>query len=356
MATTLTTADETAISEREPTAEQPTEDFENSAEMEQLAAAIAELAKFQQEQERRCTEEQEREAEQKRQQETLMKQQHEEHQEQVKTMHEQHQAQLDAVLSAIRDRRPSHESHLKITPLQETEDVQDFLDAFEGIMRLQHVEKTEWVLRLTPLLNGRARTVCTDLGTTADYDGVKKAILDHYNINPERCRKQFRTHSWTRDAEPNEWVARGLKLMLHPDEGLDQVLEKIAVEQFLNALPQELRIWVASQNPTTPTKVAELIELYDSAHNSNTQGNRKQPLDPKSTPKTSTKELAGKPRGERWARNNYSTVREKKPLAEVVCFKCGKKGHLARNCTEKTFHAQGVTEKVGLFGEGEVNG
>ena len=205
-----------------------------------------------------------------------MKQQHEEYQEQVKTMHEQHQAQLDAVLSVIRDRHPSHESHLKITPFQETEDVQDFLDAFEGIMRLQHVEKTEWVLRLTPLLNGRARTVCTDLGTTADYDGVKKAILDHYNINPERCRKQFRTHSWTRDAEPNEWVARGLKLMrrwLHPDEGLDQVLEKIAVEQFLNALPQELRIWVASQNPTTPTKVAELIELYDSAHNSNTQGN-----------------------------------------------------------------------------------
>ena len=47
--------------------------------------------------------------------------------------------------------------------------------------------------------------------------------------------------------------------------------------------------------------------------------------------------------------------REKKPLAEVVCFKCGKKGHFARNCTEKTFHAQGVTEKVGLFGE-EVNG
>ena len=62
-----------------------------------------------------------------------MKQQHEEHQEQVKTMHEQHQAQLDAVLSAIRDCHPSHESHLKITPFQETEDVQDFLDAFEVI-------------------------------------------------------------------------------------------------------------------------------------------------------------------------------------------------------------------------------
>ena len=116
-----------------------------------------------------------------------------------------------------------------------------------------------------------------------------------------------------------------MRKWLKPDEGLDQVLEKIAVEEFLNALPQELRIWVVSQNPTTPTKVVELIELYNSAH-SNTQGNQKQLHQPdsESTSKTSTKELAGKLRGERWAHYN-STVREKKPLAEVVCFKCGKK-------------------------------
>ena len=126
-----------------------------------------------------------------------------------------------------------------------------------------------------------------------------------------------------------------MRRWLQPDERLDQVLEKIAVEQFLNALPQKLRIWVASQNPTTPTKVAELIELYDSAHN-NIQGNRKQPhqTDSESMSKISTKELAGKLRGERWAHYN-STIQENKPLlAEVVCFKCEKKGHFARNCIE----------------------
>ena len=86
------------------------------------------------------------------------------------------------------------------------------------------------------------------------------------------------------------------------------------MEQFLNALPQEQRIWVASQNPTTPTKVAELIELYDS--HSNTRGNRKQShqTDPKSMSKTSTKELAGKLRGERWACNN-STVQGEETIS-----------------------------------------
>ena len=46
-----------------------------------------------------------------------------------------------------------------MTPFQESEDIQDFLEAFEGIMGIQNVDRTEWVLRLTPLLNGKARAV-----------------------------------------------------------------------------------------------------------------------------------------------------------------------------------------------------
>ena len=131
------------------------------------------------------------------------------------------------------------------------------------------MDRTEWVLRLTPLLNGKARAVYTDLGTTTDYNGVKKAILSHFSANPERCRKWFPMHIWTRDAEPNEWIAKGMKLMkrwLLPEEGIEQMMDKLAVEHFLNALLQELRTWVASHNPGTPAAVAELVELYDSAH------------------------------------------------------------------------------------------
>ena len=50
-----------------------------------------------------------------------------------------------------------------MTPYQENEDIQDFLEAFEGIMKIQEVKETEWVLRLTPLLNGKACAICTNL-------------------------------------------------------------------------------------------------------------------------------------------------------------------------------------------------
>ena len=61
-----------------------------------------------------------------------------------------------------------------MTPFQENEDIQDFLEAFEGIMGIQEIDREEWVLWLTPLLKRKARAVCTNLGSTMEYDGVKK--------------------------------------------------------------------------------------------------------------------------------------------------------------------------------------
>ena len=84
-------------------------------------------------------------------------------------------------------------------------------------------------------------------------------------MSPERCRKQFRAHVWTNGVEPKEWTAKGMKLMkrcLLPTEGIEQMRDKIAVEQFLDE--QELRVSMALHNPGTATTVAELIESYDS--------------------------------------------------------------------------------------------
>ena len=48
--------------------------------------------------------------------------------------------------------------------------------------------------------------------------------------------------------------------------------------------------------------------------------------------------------------------RERKPLAEIICHKCEKKGHIARNCPAKSLRVKEELEQVLLFGEGEVNG
>ena len=250
------------------------------------------------------------------------------------------------------EQRPA-DSNLKIAPYQESEDIQDFLEAFEGIMKLQKVKDADWVLRLTPLLRGKARAVCTDLGPTKQYAEVKEAILNHHSINPERCRRQFRELQWTRGKDPSEWVAKGNKLMrrwLKPADGIDKILEQIAVEQFLNGLPQEVRVWVASQNPTTSAEVAALLESYDSAHARPVKTGTCNPQqDQKHTPRSSN-----------WKRSNGTKPtppkEKKKSLADIVCFKCNKKGHVARDCPEKTYRVREETERRRLRGEGTVNG
>ena len=116
---------------------------------------------------------------------------------------------------------------------------------------------------------------------------------------------------------------------LQPDDGVDVILNKVAVEQLINGLPNEVKVWVASRNPETPTAVAELIETYDSAHG------RSAPSREKS--RYQDQKQSSKPRKDSGKQKNdgNNTQRERRPLMEIWCYKCQKKGHFARNCTGK---------------------
>ena len=150
---------------------------------------------------------------------------------------------------------------------------------------------------------------------------IKEAILTLHSINPERCRRQFRELQWTRGKDPSEWVAKGNKLMrrwLKPADGIEKILEQIAVEQFLNGLPQEVRVWVASQNPTTSAEVASLLESYDSAHARPVKtGGRHPQQDQKFITRSSN-----------WKRSNGqkpAPSKEKKPLADLFALSATRK-------------------------------
>ena len=327
---------------------QQQEEQVTGAEMKQLLQLMAEGMR-QQQAERKLRQQKEQRDEEYRRQQLEEQRRRDQREEELRRLL---QTQMQ---ETIKVNRPTMEPRMNMAPFDENEDIQDFLEAFEGIMAIQKIDHKEWVLRLTPLLKGKARTVCIDVGTLMDYDEVKKSILSHYSVSPERCRKAFRAHTWTRDAEPNAWIARGRKLMnrwLLPEEGMEQVLDKIAVEQFVTALPQELRIWVASHSPETPAAVARLIEAYDSAHTSTGNRGKAPPQDYKPRWKSDSKER------DRWKKEGpqRNGSGERKPPAEIICYKCNKKGHLARNCTTKTLHVQEEKNNPSVFVEGEVNG
>lgn len=70
---------------------------------------------------------------------------------------------------AVKDRETASPD-LIIATYHDTENIQDFLEAFEGIMNIHNIAINSWVEKR------RARTVCTDMGTFSTYEEVKMKI------------------------------------------------------------------------------------------------------------------------------------------------------------------------------------
>ena len=156
------------------------------------------------------------------------------------------------------------ETHLKTAPFEEN-------PRLSGCIRGKYDNPTNgqggWVLRLTPLLSGKTRTVCTRL-EPKDSNGVKVAnntMSTTNNVNDaslESSAPRTRSLWWAQ-------ITNGVKLLNRRftlEDRVDAIKDKIAVEQLINALPQGLRVWVATHEPKKPAEVAKLIETYDSTH------------------------------------------------------------------------------------------
>ena len=105
-----------------------------------------------------------------------------------------------------------------------------------------------------------------------------------------------------------------------------------------------------TQSRDTPAAVAELIETYDSAHGRSTPSREK--------PWYQDQKHSSKPSKDSGKQKNdgNNIQRERRPLTEIRCYKCQKKGHFARNCTEKTYQFQERKRESTFTGKGEVNG
>jgi hypothetical protein len=71
------------------------------------------------------------------------------------------------------------------------------LKSFERLLVLQKVHKREWVLRLIPLLTGKALEAFSRLSEedSVEYEKVKTAILVRYELTSEANREN-RENIW----------------------------------------------------------------------------------------------------------------------------------------------------------------
>ncbi|XP_069836811.1 uncharacterized protein [Dendropsophus ebraccatus] len=172
------------------------------------------------------------------------------------------------------NRESSETGHLKPRldhfPVMEKDgDLDTFLRGFEKICRQYQLPCEQWARYLTPGLRGKALEVFVSLprDKDGDYEAIKQALIQKYNLSPEMYRKRFRAmqrgpHDSYSDVVDglntnfHQWIEG---LSIHTFEDLKDLMVK---DQFLHLCPAEVRQFILDREPRDAAQAAKLADTY----------------------------------------------------------------------------------------------
>ena len=138
-------------------------------------------------------------------------------------------------------------------------------------MRAYEIPETRWAFKLATQLTGKAQQAYAALPaeSASSYQELKAAILRRYDISEETYRQRFRTTTKEPHESYRELVVRLQDLQERWTKkctSVDELREVYVMEQFLNTLPADLRLWIREQNPKAVADAAELADQFAQAH------------------------------------------------------------------------------------------
>ena len=235
---------------------------------------------------------------------------------------------------AIRGRKGSHDSfevtkQARLVPKFEEANVDGYFAHFERTALNLGWPKECWSMLLQTVLTGKAQRAYATLPTEncADYDLVKAAVLKSFELVPEAYRQKFRTQRKTENQSYVEFLREKDNALdkwcdsKRIDEDAEKLRQLILAEEFLNCVPEEVRVHLSEKKTDVTYEMAALADEYILTHRKTKEktftGNRvkfKAELSPEGRPKEENR------------RTFQSSSRT------VVCYKCGKAGHIAIRC------------------------
>ena len=141
---------------------------------------------------------------------------------------------------------------IKLVALRDSNDIEAYLVTFERIMAAHKIERGRWPHYLAPQLSGKAQLAFVALPITdsANYDAIKAAILMRYDLNEEAYRNCFRTAARKVGETHREFSVRLMDVLskwLRAYTTVDDIQQDFGIEQLLNCLTQEKRLWLLEQ-------------------------------------------------------------------------------------------------------------
>ncbi|XP_068233687.1 uncharacterized protein [Palaemon carinicauda] len=219
----------------------------------------------------------------------------------------------------------------KLIPKFSESDVGKFFVAFEKVGHQLAWPKELWAVLVQSAFSGKAQVVYAALSAedSSDYDIAKKMILNAYQLIPEAYRKKFR--SWRKMFNQTfiEWVgqkAAKLDEWLAAEEATTfaELRELVLWEDFKNNIPKNVHIHIEEFNIDNVNEAAKPADMFVLSHRH--YGKKK------------THWEAGVEKVEviKGRESPSSPSRGARQARDIVCYKCGKKGHVKSHCPEVT--------------------
>ncbi|XP_064078605.1 uncharacterized protein LOC135196075 [Macrobrachium nipponense] len=210
-------------------------------------------------------------------------------------------------------------------------DVGKFFVAFEKVAHQLAWPKELWAVLVQSAFSGKAQVVYAALSAedSSDYDIVKKMVLNAYQLIPEAYRQKFR--SWRKMFNQTfvEWAGqKAVKLdeWLAAEEATTfaELRELVLLEDFKNNIPKDVRIHIEEFNIDNVNEAAKAADRFVLSH--------------KHYGKKKTHWEAGVEKVEviKGRESPSSPSRGARQARDIVCYKCGKKGHVKSHCPEVT--------------------
>ena len=126
---------------------------------------------------------------------------------------------------------------------------------------------------MAPYLTGRAQQAYAALEAEVakDYERLKAEILRRYDINEETYRQRFRAASRKPEESYHELVIRMQNLQkkwMRDCTSLEEVFDMLVMEQLINMMPSDLRVWIRERRPKSTLEAGELADQYMQARGS----------------------------------------------------------------------------------------